>query len=136
MVASLSDTLTICARAISPPLRIASATSPALPNPTPTRPRLSPTTTSALKLKRRPPLTTLAERLINTTFSVSSCPSCDPSLDLLRPRRPRNPRFGRSPPPPPAPPLLSVLVGSATIFYLHLKVKTANPLPAQRRQAL
>ena len=75
-MASFNDTPTICERAISPPLRMASATSPALPRPTPTRPCLSPTTISALKLKRRPPLTTLAERLMKTTFSVNSCPEC------------------------------------------------------------
>ena len=95
MVASFNETATIWLRAISPPLRIASATSPALPRPTPTRPRLSPTTMRALKLKRRPPLTTLAERLMNTTFSVSSCswPSLFKSLGsgpgrFLRERNP------------------------------------------------
>src|SRR5262249_54068354 len=56
------------------PLRIASGTSFALPRPNPTRPLLSPTTTSALKLKRRPPFTTFATRLIWTTFSLSSTP--------------------------------------------------------------
>ena len=38
-------------------------------SPTPTRPAPSPTTTSAVKLNRRPPLTTLATRLIETTRS-------------------------------------------------------------------
>src|SRR5688572_9928903 len=57
--------------ASSTPLRIASGTSPALPRPAPTWPAPSPTTTIALKLKRRPPLTTLATRLICTTRSSS-----------------------------------------------------------------
>src|SRR5690554_4757590 len=54
------------------PLRIASGTSFALPWPTPTRPRSSPTTTIALKEKRRPPLTTFATRLTCTPRSISS----------------------------------------------------------------
>src|SRR4051812_386654 len=57
--------------ASSTPLRIASGTSPALPRPTPTWPAPSPTTMTALKLNRRPPLTTLATRLIWTTRSSS-----------------------------------------------------------------
>ena len=57
--------------ASSTPLRIASGTSPALPSPTPTWPAPSPTTIIALKLKRRPPLTTFATRLIWTTRSSS-----------------------------------------------------------------
>src|SRR5215813_751367 len=61
--------------ACSMPLRIASGTSCALPSPYPTCPFPSPATTTALKLKRRPPLTTLLTRLICTTFSLSSSPS-------------------------------------------------------------
>src|SRR5438105_4183901 len=57
--------------ASSTPFRIASGTSPALPSPAPTWPAPSPTTTIALKLNRRPPLTTLATRLIWTTRSSS-----------------------------------------------------------------
>src|SRR3954467_8445139 len=57
--------------ASSTPLRIASGTSPALPSPAPTWPWPSPTTIIALKLKRRPPLTTFATRLIWTTRSSS-----------------------------------------------------------------
>src|SRR5215207_6005792 len=57
--------------ASSTPLRMASGTSPALPRPTPTCPAPSPTTMTALKLKRRPPLTTFATRLIWTTRSSS-----------------------------------------------------------------
>src|SRR5688572_13437403 len=60
--------------AISAPLRIASGTSLALPSPAPTRPWPSPTTTSALKLNRRPPLTTLATRLILMTRSSNVIP--------------------------------------------------------------
>src|SRR6476619_3296314 len=51
---------------------MASETSFALPKPYPTRPLWSPATINALKLKRRPPFTTLAHRLMNTTFSVVS----------------------------------------------------------------
>src|SRR5215470_9778623 len=58
--------------AFSPPLRIASGTSLALPRPTPTCPLPSPTTTSAEKLNRRPPFTTLATRLMLTTRSLRS----------------------------------------------------------------
>src|SRR5262249_38641366 len=58
--------------ACSTALRMASGTSWALPSPTPTWPRPSPTTTSAVNEKRRPPLTTLATRLMETTRSFSS----------------------------------------------------------------
>src|SRR6266487_1599593 len=121
MVASLSDTGTICRRASSPPRRMASATSLALPKATPTRPRLSPTTTSVLKLNRRPPLTTLDERLMKTTFSVSSsegCPSSVSSDDSPpgRPRRPRPGRAGRWPAP-------SGLLMSATVSFFPLLLK-------------
>src|SRR3954468_1114283 len=58
--------------AFSPPLRIASGTSFALPRPTPTLPLPSPTTTSAAKENRRPPFTTLATRLMLTTRSERS----------------------------------------------------------------
>src|SRR5262245_52654104 len=69
-----SGTLNMFLRAWSLPLRIASGTSLALPSPTPTCPDSSPTTTSAEKLKRRPPFTTLATRLmwITRSFSLSS----------------------------------------------------------------
>src|SRR3954462_2796247 len=58
--------------AFSPPLRMASGTSLALPRPTPTWPAPSPTTTRAEKLNRRPPFTTLATRLMFTTRSLRS----------------------------------------------------------------
>ena len=58
--------------AASLPLRIASGISIAFPNPAPTCPFLSPTTTNAANLKLRPPFTTLVTRLIDTTFSSSS----------------------------------------------------------------
>src|SRR5687768_10404944 len=58
-------------RAWSLPFRIASGTSLALPRPTPTCPDSSPTTTRAEKLKRRPPFTTLATRLMWMTRSLS-----------------------------------------------------------------
>lgn len=58
--------------ASSIPLRIASGTSVAFPRPKPTWPLRSPTTTSALKRKRRPPFTTFATRLMCTTFSSNS----------------------------------------------------------------
>src|SRR5438552_1744242 len=58
--------------ACSTALRMASGTSCALPRPTPTWPRPSPTTTSAVKENRRPPFTTFATRLMETTRSFSS----------------------------------------------------------------
>lgn len=58
--------------AFSVPFLMASGTSFALPCPTPKLPFLSPTTTNAEKLNRRPPLTTLAHRLMLTTFSINS----------------------------------------------------------------
>src|SRR3954452_4613281 len=61
--------------AASVALRIASGTSRALPWPKPARPFLSPTMTRAAKPNRRPPFTTLATRLILTSFSVNSLSS-------------------------------------------------------------
>src|SRR2546427_5350751 len=49
---------------------MATGTSAALPFPIPTQPWPSPTTTSAQKLNRLPPLTTFATRLMNTTLSL------------------------------------------------------------------
>src|SRR5262249_14945327 len=72
IVVSLSGTKIRSFLACSTALRIASGTSWALPRPTPTWPRPSPTTTSAVNENRRPPLTTLATRLIETTRSFSS----------------------------------------------------------------
>src|SRR5687768_463521 len=71
MVVPTSGTRIRCFFASSTPLRMDSGTSPALPSPTPTWPWPSPTTTTALNEKRRPPLTTLATRLIWTTRSSS-----------------------------------------------------------------
>src|SRR6185436_18922860 len=60
--------------AASMPFLIAEGTSFALPTPKPTTPCPSPTTTSALKLRFLPPLTTFVTRLIETTVSlISSC---------------------------------------------------------------
>src|SRR5690606_34205798 len=78
------------------PLAIAAGTSLALPYPTPTMPLPSPTTTRAVKLKRRPPLTTFATRLIFTTRSMYETP-----LSAAPPRR--SSRRSRRSPPPPAP---------------------------------
>src|SRR5882757_11465106 len=58
--------------AASMPFLIADGTSFALPMPKPTTPWPSPTTTSALKLRFLPPLTTLVTRLICTTLSLMS----------------------------------------------------------------
>src|SRR5688500_6773383 len=60
------------------PFLIAEGTSLALPTPKPTTPWPSPTTTSALKLRFLPPLTTLVTRLIDTTVSLIS--SCEASI--------------------------------------------------------
>src|SRR5262245_36401015 len=62
----------------SMPFLIADGTSFALPTPKPTTPWPSPTTTSALKLRFLPPLTTLVTRLMLTTVSFRS--SCDASI--------------------------------------------------------
>src|SRR4051794_29359438 len=64
--------------AASMPFLIAEGTSFALPMPKPTTPWPSPTTTSALKLRFLPPLTTFVTRLIDTTLSLMS--SCDGSI--------------------------------------------------------
>src|ERR1700722_1156679 len=74
MVVPTIGTVIMCFFASSTPLRMASGTSPALPRPAPTRPLPSPTTTRALKEKRRPPLTTLATRFSETIFSWNSLP--------------------------------------------------------------
>src|SRR3989304_5541149 len=65
-------TLSMCVRAPVVALRIASGTSLAFPIAAPTCPLPSPTTTTAVKWKRRPPFITLATRLMKTTFSESS----------------------------------------------------------------
>src|SRR5207249_3553752 len=93
IVPPVSGTSIMRRRAASTALRTASLTSLALPVATPTRPCPSPTATSALNPKRRPPLTTLATRLIEITFSTRPSPS-----------RWRSPPSRRSPPPPPPPP--------------------------------
>src|SRR6516164_3188388 len=64
--------------AASMPFLIADGTSFAFPTPKPTTPCPSPTTTSALKLRFLPPLTTFVTRLIETTLSLMS--SCDGSI--------------------------------------------------------
>src|SRR3954471_17666409 len=69
MVPWMRGTLKKFFLASSTPLAMAAGTSLALPYPTPTVPSPSPTTTRAVKLNRRPPLTTLATRLMVTTRS-------------------------------------------------------------------
>src|SRR5258706_11004575 len=96
-------------RAPSTALRTASDTSFAFPVANPTRPCPSPTATSALNEKRRPPFTTLATRLMAITFSTSSLPPSPrpPSRSRPLPSRPLPPRWPpspRAPPPPPWPP--------------------------------
>src|SRR5207237_3977073 len=79
-------------------------TSFARPAPNPTTPWPSPTTTSALKLRFLPPLTTLVTRLIDTTVSLMS--SCDGSMRSrffmtflkLQTRFPRGVRHGADAP--------------------------------------
>src|SRR5262245_56132197 len=68
----------------SPALRIASATSFALPSPTPTRPFWSPSATIALNENRRPPLTTLAQRFTWITRSWNSDFACSDSRGCRR----------------------------------------------------
>ena len=67
------------------PFWMAAGTVLAFPRPVPTLPLPSPTTTRAEKLKRRPPLTTLATRRISTTLSWrSEAPSrCRPRPPCL-----------------------------------------------------
>src|SRR5438309_3571263 len=92
-------------RAASTALRTASLTSFALPVAIPTRPCPSPTATSALNPKRRPPFTTFATRLMEMTFSTSPSPSRWRSLESRRsPPRPPPPAPPARPPPPPPPP--------------------------------
>ncbi len=92
MVEPTMGTLIMCLRAMVVALRMASGTSLALPRATPTWPSPSPTTTTAVKWKRRPPFITLATRLMNTTFSVTSISEVStfsrlamylPGLDML-----------------------------------------------------
>src|SRR5262245_24261742 len=76
MVVPLSGTRIRFFLAASIPFLMAEGTSFALPTPKPTTPWPSPTTTSALKLRFLPPLTTLVTRLMETTVSLmSSCPA-------------------------------------------------------------
>src|SRR3954453_23305335 len=93
--AAMRGTLKKCFLASSTPLAMAAGTSLALPYPTPTVPSPSPTTTRAVKLNRRPPLTTLATRLMVTTRS-----RCGLFSGALPPRPPsrRSLRSPRSPP--------------------------------------
>src|SRR5262249_37663824 len=58
--------------AASMPFLMAEGTSFAFPTPKPTTPWPSPTTTSALKLRFLPPLTTFVTRLMETTVSLIS----------------------------------------------------------------
>src|SRR4051812_39224975 len=83
MVPWIRGTLKKFFLASSTPLAMAAGTSLALPYPTPTVPSPSPTTTRAVKLNRRPPLTTLATRLMATTRSTYGV------LSAASPRRPR-----------------------------------------------
>src|SRR5215510_1025315 len=78
MVVPLRGTLIRFFFAASMPFLIADGTSLALPTPKPTTPWPSPTTTSALKLRFLPPLTTFVTRLIETTLSLIS--SCEASI--------------------------------------------------------
>src|SRR4051812_49766506 len=77
MVAPCIGTSNSDLRARSTPFWIATGASLALPYPTPTIPFSSPTTTSAVNEKRRPPLTTLATRLMSTTRSWRSSPELE-----------------------------------------------------------
>src|SRR3990172_8218170 len=92
MVVPTVGTLSMCLRATVVALRIASGTSRAFPIAAPTCPAPSPTTTTAVKWKRRPPFITFATRLMKTTFSDSSIsevstfsrlPMYLPGLDMI-----------------------------------------------------
>src|SRR3954452_20603268 len=94
IVAWIRGTLKKFFLASSTPLAIAAGTSLALPYPTPTVPSPSPTTTRAVKLNRRPPLTTFATRLMVTTRSRCGLFSGAPPS---RPPRPPSRRSRRCP---------------------------------------
>src|SRR5881398_1146509 len=137
IVPPVSGTSIIRRRAASTGLRTASLTSLAFPVATPTRPCPSPTATSALNPKRRPPLTTLATRLIEITFSMRPSPSRCRSPPSRRspprpgPPRPRPPPPAHPPPPPPPPP-------PRDLHHPHPRPQrcAAVPgLPARRRRA-
>src|SRR6266550_3969075 len=85
MVEPVIEILTMFFLAISIPFLMAAGTSLAFPEPNPTRPFPSPTTTRALKLKFLPPLTTLVTRLMWTTLSIIP-------LSFLSSRSRRSPR--------------------------------------------
>src|SRR5450631_1950468 len=98
MVPWIRGTLKNSFLASSTPLAMAAGTSLALPYPTPKVPSPSPTTTNAVKLKRRPPLTTLETRLIVTTRSTKAFLSGVLSRPRLSRSRPPPRRSLRSPP--------------------------------------
>eukprot|EP00043_Microstomoeca_roanoka_P025209 m.263432 g.263432 ORF g.263432 m.263432 type:complete len:276 (+) comp53432_c0_seq1:147-974(+) len=81
---SRSGTRIMLRLACSVALRTASGTSFAMPLPKPTRPFWSPTTTSAAKPKRLPPLTVFETRLIATRRSANSGFSSRSSRRLRR----------------------------------------------------
>src|SRR5437016_2152497 len=73
--------------AVRPAFPMAWGTSLALPNPYPISPLPFPTTTRAEKENRRPPFTTFATRLIETTRSSKSfetCSATDPPKISIR----------------------------------------------------
>src|SRR5262249_38262836 len=95
-------------------------------------PSPSPTTTSAVKLKRRPPFTTLATRLIATTRSRCgvfswAAPPRPPSRRSRPPRR--SPRSPRSPPWPPCwpPPNCRVRPGIRRSFPCYTCASELQP---------
>src|SRR5215475_9291727 len=79
--------------AISIPFLMAIGTSLALPEPYPTRPCPSPTTTRAENEKFLPPLTTFVTRLMCTTRSISSRPCASRSFSRSRGARGPPPRL-------------------------------------------
>src|SRR5690348_11934720 len=115
-------TLKKCFLASSTPLAIAEGTSLALPYPTPTMPSPSPTTTRAVKLKRRPPFTTLATRLIATTRSTYAVLSAWPPRRSSRPPR-------RSPPPRRWDPLIRT---TSSFASLDQKARPPSRAPSAR----
>src|SRR4030081_3158416 len=116
--------------AFSTPFWIATGTSLALPYPTPTISRSSPTTTSAVNEKRRPPFTTLATRLISTTRSCRS----RPVAETVRSRAIRSIQSsGSEPKPALAGPVgerldASVVLVTATVEHRGLHPRRASAL--------
>jgi hypothetical protein len=119
--------------ALSIAFLIASGISAAFPVPQPTLPFWSPTTTSATNRKLRPPLTTFATRLSDTTFSANSLCSFGARRLFLSPLLSFLPRpllFGRFPLPAGAALADAAPVGIAPAAFT-VELLSAETLPVE-----